>query len=164
MPLYFSVAQNEVGPDGASILAEALHVNSSLTELNLSLNLLEKDGAVALSKALQVNSSLDSIGLSNNGLCGLDYFGRGSRDPAGIQAIAAALNVNASLRCIDLSRNRLEKESALALARALEVNASMTSMDVSCNELCGPSDARDMTGIKAIADALRVSNSMTKLE
>ena len=57
----FSVANNGLGPEGAKILAEALHVNTSITKLNLCNNGIGKDGAVALAKALEVNASMTSL-------------------------------------------------------------------------------------------------------
>ena len=72
----FSVANNGLGPEGAKILAEALHVNSSMTSVNLS----------------------------SNGICGLyeDNYGtiRGSYDAAGVKAIADALSVSTSMNSL----------------------------------------------------------------
>ena len=44
----FSVADNGLGPEGAKILAEALHVNSSMNKLNILLNSMGTKGARAL--------------------------------------------------------------------------------------------------------------------
>ena len=69
----FSVAYNGLGPEGAKILAEALHVNSSMTFVDLSSNSLggyyndygnfvsELSGIKAIAGALSVSTSLNSL-------------------------------------------------------------------------------------------------------
>ena len=56
---------------------------------------------------------------------------------------------------------------AAALAPALAANGSLTSLDLSNNELCGLTSlggTYTAEGITAIADALRVTGSLTKME
>ena len=70
----FSVSKNELRPEGAKILTEALHVNSSMTFLDVSSNELTKGkhlgfgdyetammGIQAIADSLSVSSSLKSL-------------------------------------------------------------------------------------------------------
>ena len=70
-----------------------------------------------------------------------------------------------------VANNELGPKGAKILADMLHVNTSMTSMDLSCNQLCGLymkygriEGIFHDTGIKAIAEALSVSSSMTSLK
>ena len=67
-----------------------------------------------------------------------------------------------------IAGNFLKAEDAKFLAEALHVNSSMTFLDLSSNKLTrfwnGSNWVTDMTGIKAIADALSVSSSMNSLK
>ena len=47
----FSVAQNELGPEGAKVLAEMLHVSSSMTKLNIWDNKIGTEGATIIVNA-----------------------------------------------------------------------------------------------------------------
>ena len=69
---------------------------------------------------------------------------------------------------LDLSGWGLRPVDAKFLADALLVNTSLNSIDLSQNELCGIKNngygTYDATGIKAIADTISVSSSMTSLK
>ena len=105
----------------------------------------------------------------------------------GIKAVAEALHVNSSMnklkinKCelpihdlktgveVDLSGQDLLVEDAIIIAACINVSSSsMTSVDLSSNELTGKDrygkPLGDMTGVKAIADALGVSTSMNSLK
>ena len=102
----------------------------------------------------------------------------------GVKAIADALHVNSSMKkfkvnkCelpidvlktgveVDLSSQKLRVEDAIIIAACINVSTSMTSVDLANNALCGVyyTGKYDATGIKAIAEALSVSTSMTSLK
>ena len=108
----------------------------------------------------------------------------------GIKAVAEALHVNSSMnklkinKCelpihdlktgveVDLSGQDLLVEDAIIIAACINVSSSsMTSVDLSSNQLCGlytkygqTRGTYDATGIKAIAQAISVSSSMTSLK
>ena len=84
---------------------------------------------------------------------------------------------------VDLSGQNLRVEDAIIIAACINVSSSMTSVDLSSNHLTrgaekssegallvrcvGGGEIRfetDITGIKAIADALSVSSSMNSLK
>ena len=95
-----SVARNELGPEGAKILAEMLSVSSSMTFADLSGNVLEAKGAEALSPALR-STSLTSLNLADTklGVRSRDNDGQSPwiNDPSGIQALAKELSVSTSM-------------------------------------------------------------------
>ena len=67
---------------------------------------------------------------------------------------------------LDLSVKNLCVASAVVIASLIGVNGSLTSLDLSSNQLCGLGFLGTFTteGITAIADALRVNGSLTKIE
>ena len=68
---------------------------------------------------------------------------------------------------LDLSGKNLGVASAIVIASLISVNGSLTSLDLSSNQLCGVTIGGSGTytadGITAIADALRVNGSLTKM-
>ena len=56
--------RNQVGDGGATCIAEALKINQSLKQLNLSVNNIAPRGAAAISEALKINQSLKELDLS----------------------------------------------------------------------------------------------------
>ena len=107
-------------------LSLALRVNTSLTYLDLSENLIDDEGANSLSEALRVNTSLTSLVLRCN-LIGEE----------GAIFLSEALRVNSSLTSLDLSYNSIDDKGAISLAEALRVNTSLTSLDLSWRPIFG---------------------------
>ena len=89
-----SLFGNKIGDDGAKALADALKVNSSVTDIDLTGNNIGADGTKALADALKVNASVIEIDLAVNNI-GTD----------GAKALADALKVNFSVISIDLEWN-----------------------------------------------------------
>ena len=128
---------------GVKAIADALSVNTSMKKLNVLRNSIDAEGAQAL---------VDAAPSQLQTLCGLE---EGQTDA-------------------DLSNQGLGTGGAILLAWELTtgyVSSSMTSLDVSSNELTKGAFNNetyeydtDMTGIKAVADALSVSSSMTSLK
>ena len=66
--------------------------------------------------------------------------------------------VSASLTSIDLSYNHLGPEGAKHIAKGIAVSASLTDINLSDNILTNY--GQDVSGVQAIADALRFSASL----
>ena len=82
-----------MGDEGAKAIAEALHVNASLTSV------LAFPRPYLLTSCLHGPPPSPQLDLSANRLCGVE-FGRGTYTSEGIIAIANALHVNASLTSV----------------------------------------------------------------
>ena len=108
-----------------STLCLALRVNTSLTSLDLSGNLIQDEGANSLSEALRVNTSLTYLQLSQNNICA-----------EGAHSLSEALRVNTSLTSLNLSQNYICAEGAHSLSEALRVNTSLTYLKLSQNSIC----------------------------
>ena len=65
---------HQIGPRGASQLAEALRVNKSLTELDLRENSLGPEGMKSIAQALAGNESIRSLHLQVNRRFGFDWL------------------------------------------------------------------------------------------
>lgn len=61
------VSSAGLSDDGASLLFDAIKVNTTLTYLNLSGNMFADSGAGLLSDAFEVNTALTNLDLSSNG-------------------------------------------------------------------------------------------------
>ena len=128
------------------------------------------------------------INLSESALCGIGRWGGGTYTADGIKAIAESISVSSSVTSIDVGNNNIGKAASLELLAAMKgknmvtigmagcslgvegskvvaemisVMASLTSINLSYNNLAADY-GRDMTGIKAIADAL-VEASITSV-
>ena len=77
---------NNIGAEGAKYVAEALKVNTSLTEIHLDGNNIGAEGAKYVAEALKVNTSLTKIHLGGNNI-----------GAEGAKYVAEALKVNTSL-------------------------------------------------------------------
>ena len=126
-------------------LSQALAVNSSLTNLDLSHIRIGDSGAASLSQALAVNSSLTHLDLSENSI---GCYGAAS--------LSQALAVNSSLTNLDLRWNSIGNSGAASLSQALAVNSSLTNLDLSVNSI-GDS------GAASLFQALAVNSSLTNL-
>ena len=78
---------NNISDGGAVSLAQALHHNSTLKELNFSKNNISDAGAVALAQDLHYNSTLKLLDLSGNDAIGKE----------GSHQLVQALTVNTSI-------------------------------------------------------------------
>ena len=88
-------------------------------------------------------------------MLGKTDFAKEGNDLSGFCVLCLALSDASScagLLSLDLSGNSLLPDAAVVLAKAMRVNASLTSINLSDNKLTNW--GQDMTGIKAIADAL----------
>ena len=157
--------------EGITAIADALRVNGGLTSLNLSSNQLcgldhrgrgtyTAEGITAIADALRVNGALTELSLAQNKL-----------EEEGTKAICEALEQNTTLKELDISGGYEGdiggSAGAKHVAKMLGVNGALTSLDLSNNQLCGLNHYGRGTytaeGITAIADALLVNSTLTKL-
>ena len=113
-----------IGAEGAKYVAEALKVNTSLTEIGLGWDNIGAEGAKYVAEALKVNTSLTEIHLGSNSI-----------GDEGAKYVAQALKVNTSLTEIHLDYNDIGDEGAEYVAEALKVNTSLTEIDLSENDI-----------------------------
>ena len=81
-----NLGYDDIGAEGAKYVAEALKVNTSLTEIRLYSNNIGAEGAKYVAEALKVNTSLTEINLAGNNI-----------GDEGAKYVAEALKVNTSL-------------------------------------------------------------------
>ena len=148
----FSVAENQLRPEGAKILAEMLRVSTSMNKLNVLSNSIGDEGYEILTKVAEENGIFTLVG-----------FDEGQTE------------ADLSWKSYEESGEKLGPIDAKLIARELTtgyVSSSMKSLNLADNRLCGIkvySDGSkkgnyDPAGIKEIADALSVSSSMTSLK
>jgi Ran GTPase-activating protein (RanGAP) involved in mRNA processing and transport len=140
------LTENEIGADGASALADALKVNTSIRTIDLESNSIDTKGAIALADAFTVTTSVTKLIPAHN-----EIFDEGA------SALADALSVNASVTEINISCTEIDNEGASALADALVVNTSVTTINLSDNVF-------DAKGVFALAAALKVNTSVTTID
>ena len=101
----FSIANNDLRPAGAKILAEALHVNSSLTFLNIAGNSIGKEGKLALGNAVHESAS------SSLGYLTCDEW-----------------SVHPEIQALDISGKGIDQGDLILLTGILKFNTSMNSL------------------------------------
>ena len=94
----------------AQAIATALHVNHTLTALDLSRNQIGAVGAQAIATALHINRTLTTLDLSSN------WIGA-----VGAQDIATSLHVNHTLTTLDLNGNGIGAIGAQDIEIAMEI-------------------------------------------
>ncbi len=171
-----------IGTIGAILLANAIQVNSSITNLfvwecsiasSLEFDSKGKDGIYALADALKVNNTIKIIDLSwnnlgdegacylansliaNNSLRGLVIESNGI-DNLGAAAIASALLVNASLEALYLGNNNIGPIGAGAIADSLKTNTALKSLYLGNTHI-------GANGAKKIGEALKINTTLVLL-
>merc|ERR1711998_789630 len=114
----------ELLSEGGIVLAAALTVaqNTSVTTVEVKSNCLRAKGMMAIAEALKVNSTVTNMDVSDNEIGGwYEYgtFGDFTATPEGPAALAEALEVNTTVQWVDVSQNSLGPEGGKALASAL---------------------------------------------
>ena len=140
-----SLRYNSIGDQGATGLAEALKVNATLKELNLDHNCIGYQGATGLAEALKVNATLTELNLNDNGI-----------GDQGATGLAEALKINATLTELNLNDNGIGYQGATGLAEALKVNATLTELNLRYNNIGDQ-------GATGLAEALKVNSTLTEL-
>lgn len=136
---------NNIGPNVARVLADALKENETLTELDLSHNNIGPNGAMVLADVIQVNSTLTKLNLYGNSI-----------GPNGARALADVIQVNHTLTELNLAVNSID-DGVIALAHALQVNRTLTKLHLGHNDI-------GLYGARVLADLIQVNHTLTKLD
>ncbi|RUP49916.1 hypothetical protein BC936DRAFT_140982 [Jimgerdemannia flammicorona] len=112
--LILSSVDNGIGENGASTLAEALKMNTSLQNLNLAVHILCTHVGDLHGRNHYEQSSSKGNTISEKGA----------------RALAEALKMNTSLQTLNLSTNAIGGNGASALAEALKINTSLQDLDL----------------------------------
>ncbi|CAF0898511.1 unnamed protein product [Rotaria sordida] len=115
---------NRISAIGARELADMLHVNTTLTHLELTSNSIGDSGVIAIARALQENRTLQALNLSQTDMT-LD----------GVQQLANMLELNTTLKVLRIKHNDLGDEGVMIIARALTRNSTLSTLDLSTNNV-----------------------------
>lgn len=121
---------SKIDDDKIRLFISQILDHPSLTELNLSHNLISDRGCRAIGKFLNGHSKLETLILCNNQI-----------RAQGAQAIAHALIKNQTIKTLDLRLNRLGDEGGQAIAKALCKNTSLTKLNLASNNMTEPTAA-----------------------
>lgn len=146
-PALTSIKENGfiINDEDAQNLAQALHTNTSLTDMDLALNNIGAEGARSLARELETNTSLTSINLGGNQLC-----------DQGAQSFAEMLEINQSLTDISLFCNFICAPGAQRLGDALTINNTLKSLDLRENNL-------GVEGTEFLAEGLKRNTGLTSI-
>ena len=119
--LKLDISHMSYDDEGAIAIAEALKVNTTLKEINLSHTYaITDEGVIVIAEALMVNKTLERINLQESRIT-----------DRGATVIAEALKVNKTLKEINLSANSdITDEGVIAIAEALTVNKTLERIDL----------------------------------
>jgi hypothetical protein len=141
-----STLVDNLGEGGGRALTEGLHVNITLTSLNLGGNGLgEAEGR-------RWQRHCDSTPRSRRSTLAINNLRRGRG-----RALAEALRLNITLTSHNLGENDLGEGEGRALAEALRLNTTLASLDLGLNGL-GEGEGR------ALAETLRLNTTLTSLD
>ncbi|XP_057588619.1 leucine-rich repeat-containing protein 74A [Hippopotamus amphibius kiboko] len=142
-----NISDNDLGLQGARILSEFLHNNtSSLSSLQLSGNNFKEESAELFCQALLTNYRIKSLDLSHNQFS----------DKAG-EYLGQMLAINVGLQSLDLSWNSLCLRGAVALSNGLQANVSLRKLDLSMNSFGNE-------GAAALGEVLRLNNCLVYID
>ncbi|KAH9599741.1 Leucine-rich repeat [Trypanosoma melophagium] len=149
---------NELGPEGARMVATALADNHSLQVLNLTANNIGFRGLHYIAKLLlpSKHSVLHTLILRRNELAGKKTSRSQQKMAlAAMEAVALALENNNRLRRLSVAGNYLGPILCSALLRTIGTASALEELDLESNDACGEvSAAHDTTALRFIAAAL----------
>ena len=134
---------NEIDRCATFYLSESLKTNATLTTLNLRGTSVSHFGSKCLSLALKTNGTLTSLNLSHSGISA--------------HALSEGLKVNTALTSLDLASNGIDDNAAKALFDVLLVNATLTTLHLGWNKI-------GAKGTQYICEALARNNTLTSLD
>jgi len=162
------LSQQQIDVVGGLVVAGLLPVMASLTECNLGSNNLGDEGADAIATALKesTTSKLQKLEMYINGI-----------GPKGAAALAFYMAVSASLTSVNLTRNNLTGETGCVKASEVQgISFEVGDKVIYKGREMLVSTGKDSDGeirmkpldrlsvINAVADALRVSASLTEVD
>ncbi|CAD8181810.1 unnamed protein product [Paramecium pentaurelia] len=119
-----NVSQNELGRQGALLIAKLFKKHKSLKALNIASNLLGDQGAITILNAVQEVRTLKKLNLSQNQIT----------DNATL-VLQNFLVSNLSIEVLILNWNQLGPQSGIGIAKALNQNKNLKVLDLSYNHL-----------------------------
>jgi Ran GTPase-activating protein (RanGAP) involved in mRNA processing and transport len=145
---------------GITAWADGLKASTSITELNLAKNCINKDDAKIFARAISDTRALNSLNLSQNSLL---------NEESG-HVLALALIANSALTELDVSKNfELTNESsqdgsgfAVSFAYCLKTNKNLKTLDISFNNIPFSDDL--FTSMSAIKKVLAEGNNYLSVE
>jgi hypothetical protein len=164
------ISNNQLGADGAKIVAEALGENTSLSDLNISRNSLNAEGTNHLAAFLRQNTAMSKLTFCGNGGQGgadgdpvtiestmteADFSGK-RLGAGGAMLVAAFLPRCPGMAILDISNNQLEADGAKIVASALGGNTALVSLNLANNNL-------GADGAKLVAEALGENTAMASV-
>ena len=131
---------------GVISIAEAIQVNTTLQNLDISSNNISDAGTAAISDNLKRNNSLVKLNMSRNKITG-----------ERVKMIVEALQVNTTLKQLNLSINKITDDGATFISEGLKYNNSLQELNMSRNNITSE-------GAKMIAKALQVNTTLKQLD
>lgn len=141
----FNLKAGRIGLEGATIIADYLANNPTLTELTFYRTRLKDEAALDLVHILENNSTLTKLTLN-----------RTSFNSASFKSIAQSLTKHKAIRFLSFSDNNINNNIVLSISDLLKCNTTLTHLDLSNNSIC------DESAIN-IAEALRFNSTLTEL-
>lgn len=132
------ISENKIDSKSAEALTHFLkRRDCTLKVLKMSNADLDDDEVAIFMDALQMNQSLLEIDISHNKLGGTGERSVHNKKEnlTGGAAVAAALGANTTLQSIDLSWNKLGLLSAVSLEQALAINHTLLNLNLSYNTM-----------------------------
>ena len=142
------IYNNNIGPEGIKLLADALKKNHTniLQGLYLYDNIIGDEGAKYIAKMLADNKTLQKIGLNDNNI-----------SDKGAQSLATSLLENTSLHTIDLGTNSIGDKGAQSIATSLVINTGIQEIYLDDNKIGD-------RGAEKLADALEANHNIETLD
>eukprot|EP00058_Branchiostoma_floridae_P011740 XP_002597228.1 hypothetical protein BRAFLDRAFT_118129 [Branchiostoma floridae] len=122
----FHLCRSKVDDDKVRVLISHLLDHPSLTELDLSHNMIGDSGARAAGKLIN-RSRVVKMNLCDNKI-----------GAPGALAIGHAVSKNTTLKCLDLRLNRLGDDGGQAICKALLKNSTLTDLNIGSNNMTEP--------------------------
>ena len=139
---------NNITSKGASAIAEAIQVNTIVQRLFISWNEISDDGAIVFSECLKINTTLMELDMSGNNFTS-----------KGVSAIAEAIQVNTTLQKLNISHNfAIFDDVAIVFSECLKTNITLIELDIS-----GENITSDHEGVIAIEKAIQVNTTLQRL-
>ena len=130
---------------GVKIVAEVLHSNRTVENINLSNNRISYKEANFLSECIENNCTLKEIDISYNKI---------SND--GVKSIVTALKYNCTLTKLNVANNKISTLAAPAISESLKVNNTIKELNLSYNCI--------ENGFTKITESIQENKALTVLD
>ncbi|XP_071962216.1 dynein regulatory complex subunit 5-like [Antedon mediterranea] len=146
------LSHNMIADSGARAIGKFINGRCKLTKLNLSNNKIRANGAAAIGHALSKNTTLKLLDMKLNRI----------GDDGG-QAICQTLTKNTTLENLNLGSNELSEPTAAVLAQIVIHNTTLKYIDLSCNRL-GPDGGKQIQeGLEENTTLLHIDLRLTEV-